>query len=302
MKIYAISWVMTSHIDSYVKQIFAFNPILSIQAFVFPSVKVPSLENTPISSFSNLKYEPDAFYVDFSFHQTLSDEAKTWASKYSIKIYALQEWLFFIAKESFGPKSVFIGTHNIRDFKEFTVSESLMNLIEPRSRCTLKNVLQSFRNLDFRSLHYGDVQTPEGFLRESIENIAESIDSGIVKFCSFCDDEIVIDLAKTYFSIIEIHKLELFKFNELVYSVDGRTHNSSTSTVIVINGSSSIYDCLKNLQGQVYLIVHLDNGLFDLPVVMTTLADLPTLHKVIKFNQISSRVSDAYLVCNFYIF
>jgi hypothetical protein len=48
---------------------------------VFPSVKVPSLENIPISTFSNLKYEPDAFYVDFSFHQILSDEAKSWASK-----------------------------------------------------------------------------------------------------------------------------------------------------------------------------------------------------------------------------
>ena len=302
MKIYAISWVMASYLDSYIKQIFACNPFLSIQAFVFPSVKVPSLENIPITTFSNLQFDPDAFYVDFSFDQILSDEAKSWSKINSIKIYTLQEWLFLIAKESSGSKSVLIGTNNIRDFQQVTLPEALLNLIEPYSRHTLKNLFQSFHCLDFRSLHYRDVQTPEGFLRECIENMAVNSDAGIIKVHSFLSDEFVIDLSKIYFSIIEIQKLEIFKDHELIYSIDGRTHNSSIFTVIFINSSSLIFDHFKNLQGQVQFIIHLDNGLFDLVYVMAILADLRTQHSTIKFNQISSKISDSYLLCNFSIY
>jgi hypothetical protein len=301
MKIYAISWVMASYIDSYIKQIFSCNPCLSIQAFVFPSVKVPSLENIPISTFSTLQVDPDAFYVDFSFDQTLSDEATSWSNINSIKIYSLQEWLFLIAKNSVGSSSILIGSNNIRDFQEVIVSESLLNLIEPYTRYDLKNLLQSFHSLDFRSLHYKDVQTPEGFLRKSIENIAENLDAGIVKVYSYWNDEIFIDLAKIYFSIIEIEELHIFKYDNLIYSVCGRACKSSPSSVIFINSSIFTLEHLSNMQGQIYLIILLDNGLFDLESVLTSLAKIHTKQRLIMFNNISSKISDSFLVCNFYL-
>jgi len=301
MKIYAISWVMASYIDSYIKQIFADNSFLFIQAFVFPSAKVNSLENIPIATFSSLQVDPNAYYVDFSFNQILSDEAKLWANINSVKIFSLQEWLFSLAEVSICTKPVLIGSHNIRDFQEVRISEDLLNLIEPHSRHNLKNILQSFYNLDFRSLHYRDVQTPEGFLRESIEDIAVNSTAGVIKVHSFLSDEFVIDLSKIYFSIIEIQKLDIYRNYELVYSIDGRTQNPTAAIAIFINASSLTADHLAHLKGRVHLIVHLDNGIFDLCSVMIIVAGLRTLHSVVKFKQISSRVIDSYLLCDFHI-
>ena len=192
-----------------------------------------------------------------------------------------------------------IGSLKLHEFQNVSISENLLSLIEPSSRYLLKNMLNSWQNLDFRSLHYMEVQTPESFLRQTFEAIAENIDAANISVYSYFNDEVVIDLAKSYFSIIEMQKLEIFQFNDLCYTIHGRVSSHSIVNVIFLDSSDLSVHFLKSLQGQIFIIIALENGLFDLEPVLSTLSNIFSKRGFISFKQISSKISDSYLIFNF---
>ena len=284
---------MASHIDSHVKQIFASNPSLVINYFVFPEVKVP------ICDFSSLPVDADAYYVDFSFDQCLSHDAEVWSKVNRIRIFSLVEWLRLISKQSDDVAPIKLDTVNLAELQQISVSEELLTLIEPFSRKELKSVLSSWMDLDLRSLHYRDVQTPEGFFRETIANIAEQSDAANIQFYSYLADSIVIALAKTYFSLVEMHTLEIYSGTELIYSIAGRGKGGSSVAVIFAKASNLAQVYSNKLPTHWHLVITLDNGLLDLNAALTFLSQLNNRKILVKFKQISSRVMDSFLVCSF---
>jgi hypothetical protein len=299
MNIYAISWVMASHIDSHVKALFSQNSHLTIKGFVFPTVKVPKLYGVPIYSYDNFIFDTSAVYVDFSFDQNIDNPQKNLLIEKGVHLIGINEWLNLLASESHCEHPFLLDGLQLTEIKNIFIDKNLLSLIEPISRQLLTKLLLNFRSLELRSLHQLNVQTYESFIYESASKIASTIFGGDIQVFNYTSDDFISDISKVCFGLEEFRTLRIYQNQNLQYSINGRDKGSSNTT-IAFTSSNDLSINIKSIDSDnFYVVILLNRGLLDIQNSLDFLTKFDPLFFDIKFYQISSKINDAYLVCQF---
>jgi hypothetical protein len=298
MNIYAISWVMSSYVDSYVKALFAQNSGLKLKAFIFPQVKVPMLEGVKIYTPHTAPIDPTGIYVDFSIDQKLSSDMLSWSKLHGISIISLQEWLALLCRQSEVGPALEFERYALHVLQKVHVPEEVIAVVEPQSRKLFRETLQRWQQLDLRALHNVSACTSEGFLLSTIEKITLELTAGIVDVYSFGEDPIFVQLSKVHFSLREMNLLRVMDNGKAVGCLKGRSDDCLRASVH-FTCSSRLLDCNSDMQSQAFVVVHLERGLIDAEKALNWALQIPHTWRKIEFAQISSRLGDAFLICRF---
>jgi len=298
MKIYAIQWVMSSYIDSHLKELFANNSQLKILGFIFPEVKIPQLYDAPIYDISTAPIDNEAIYVDFSFTQMLDSTTTHWSLNSDIKIYSIREFMTLLYSLSKVPnQAYYINGTSLYSIRNVSFSSELLVNIEILSLRKLLNILNIYQNLDFRSLHkIVEIQTIEGFVLNIIKDFNRKIIGGIINVYLNGFDIVAAQLSKVHFAFREIQKLNIYLEGENIYEITGRDQNPRLVSVNFVS-ASKILEIEKTLSPEAYILVHLEDGLLDMESILLWIHKLKYQVKKIEFVQVSSKLSDAFLSC-----
>jgi hypothetical protein len=305
MNIYAISWVMASHIDSHIKALFAQNSCLKINGFIFPIVKVDQLCGIKIYSYENFIYDSDAIYVDFSFGQSISASQKELLIKRGVNIIGINEWLNILADDTDVKNPILLDGIPLSDLKNIFIDNNTIALIEPISRQLLIKLLLNFHNLDMRLLHEIKVQTYENFIYESVFQLASDISGGDIRIFNYTNDDFISDTSRVCFGLCEFRNFSIYKNKNLIYTINGRDAGSSINSITFTTSNDLCSNMTAIDSDNFYVVIFLNRGLLDVKNSLLWLMGFKPKFFDFKFHQISSKINDAYLVCrisNSYIY
>lgn len=299
MNIYAVSWTMSSYLDFHVKALLAQNPELRILGFIFPEIRVPTLEGVPIYDFSNMPVSPDSVYVDFSFAQVLSEQAKQWSQENAIPILSLSAWLNSIAVRSERVEPpVRLDGIPLNFIRDVSIPLNLIEQVNAPSRQVLHEILNAYNTLDFRAIHAKvEAVTIEGYVQSVIQDFNKCMRGGCIEVYSLGFDEIAVQLSKVHFSFREMQHLRIHGDDNFIYELAGRQKNAERVSVHFAK-SSYLIAAEPNFEKEAYLLIQLERGLIDAENILRWLQALGGSLQSMTFAQLSSRLSDAFIVCH----
>lgn len=298
MKIYAVSWVMASYVDSHLKKLFAENPELKISGFIFPVAKVSDLAGIPVYDASTAPIDPEAVYVDFSFRQELDPAAQLWSHEAGLKIYSIRDFLDLLYSFSNSSRhSLLLEGIPLRLIRDVRVSSEQLKIVSIPSIYHLIKVLNAYRDLNFRSLHrISEVQTLEGYALKIIQDFNQNIRGGVIAVYVMGFDNVAAQLSKIHFSLREMKQLTIKTEGKDIYQLAGRDKNFGNVSVHFLS-SARIFDVEEDLEDESFLLIRLDDGLLNIESTLRWIQNLKYSVKKIEFAQISSRLSDAFISC-----